>query len=124
MESNAPTTASMPSETVIAPENVPTPRFTDEKQIEYNVNNHPILETISKKYNTAVEIPDTPEIRPTSKFYSLLKTSERIEVDYGSDFQIEVQPDMRFVTQYLMFTTSHESPTLKSKDIPTSPYLH
>lgn len=114
----------MPSETVIAPENIPTPRFTDEKQIEYNVSNHPILETISKKYNTAVEIPNTPEIRPTSKFYSLLNTSERIEIDYGSDFQIEVQPDMRFVTQYLMSTTHMSTPTLKSKDIPMFPCLH
>lgn len=78
MESNAPTTATMPSEKVIAPETTPTPRFFDEKQIEYNVNNHPILETISKKYNTAVEIPDTPEVKPTSRLYALLNTSERI----------------------------------------------
>lgn len=83
MESNAPTTATMPSEKVIAPESIPTPRFIDEKQIEYNVNNHPILETIANKYNTAVEIPDTPKVKPTSKFYSLLNTSERIKVDYG-----------------------------------------
>lgn len=113
MESNAPTTATMPSEKVIAPETIPTPRFIDEKQIEHNVNNHPILETISKKYNTAVEIPDTPEVKPASKFYALLNSSERIEIDYGSDFKIEVQPDMRFVTQYLMFTTSYEYPEIE-----------
>lgn len=103
---------------VIAPETIPTPRFTDERQIEYNVSNHPILETISKKNNTAVELPETPEVKPTSKFYALLNTSERIEIDYGSDFQIEVQPDMRYVAQYLMFTTSHEYAELEIKGYP------
>lgn len=34
------------------------------------------------------------------------------------DFQIEVQPDMRFVTQYLLFTTLHEYPDLEIKGYP------
>lgn len=108
MEANASTTATLPTPKVNAPETIPTPRFNDEKQIEYTINNHPILETTANKFNTTIETPDAPNVRTTSKFYSLLNTRERIEIDYGSDFQIEVQPDMRFVTQYLMFTTSHE----------------
>lgn len=119
MEVNTPTIAIMPTQTVIAPEAIPAPRFSDERQIEFSIHNHPILETIAKKYNTAIDTPEVPEIKPTSRFYALLNTSERIEIDYGNDFQIKVQPDMRYVTQYLMFTTtSHEYPELDVKGYP------
>lgn len=56
MEANASTTATLPTPKVNAPEKIPTPRFNDEKQIEYTINNHPILDTVAKKFNTTLQL--------------------------------------------------------------------
>lgn len=108
----------LPKEVILAPESQPRPRFSRETEVEFEIRNHTVLNTIASKYNTSVDIPDAPTVKSKSSFYQKLDVSQRIEIDHGSPFEIDVQPDMRFATQYLMFTTSKEYPSLEVKEFP------
>lgn len=115
MDLNSSTIAKVRQSQPIAPEDVPTPRFSSAHSVEHTITNHSVLKIISKKYNTPVEIPDAPTIQTATSYYARLNTAERIEVDYGYDMQIDVQPDMRFAIQYITFTTTLEYPDLDIK---------
>lgn len=50
-----------PTDTINAPERHPIPRFSLINEVEYEIKNHPILEEVAKKYNTATENPPVPD---------------------------------------------------------------
>lgn len=107
-----------PADRINAPERQPIPRFSSTNEIEYEIKNHPILEELAKKYNTAIENPPVPDTKERNQFFPKLNIPDRIETDYGSELYIDVQHDTRFMTHYFMFTTAKEYPDLDVKSFP------
>lgn len=111
-----------PTDKINAQEGHPIPRISLINEIEYEIKNHPILEEVAKKYNTATENLPAPDTKETNLFFAKLNIPDRIETDYGSKFFIDIQPDTRYMTHYFMFTTAKEYPDLNVKGFPfTSP---
>lgn len=73
-----------PADKINAPERQPIPRFSATSEIEYEIRNHPILEELAKKYNTATENPPVPETKERNLFFPKLNIPDRIETDYGT----------------------------------------
>lgn len=78
---------------IIAQERHPIPRFSLVNEIEYEIKNHPILDEVARKYNTATENPPAPDTTERNLFFPKPNIPDRIETDYGLDFSIDVQPD-------------------------------
>lgn len=89
METKDIASTATPKDSVPLVETHSSSRFTKLQEIEFPITNHVILTEISKKYAL-----------------------------HGTEFYVHVQPDMRFMVHYLMFTTSKEYPDLDIKGFP------
>lgn len=81
-----------PTDKINAQEGHPIPRFSLINEIEYEIKNHPILEEVAKKYNTATENLPAPDTKEKNLLFAKLNIPDRIETDYGSEFFIDVHP--------------------------------
>lgn len=118
METKEIASTATPKDSTPVPETHVPSRFTKLQEIEFSITNHVILTEISKKYALHTEDPAYPQAINCDNFFSKLNISDRIDIDHGIEFYIHVQPDMRYMVQYLMFTTAKEYPDLDIKGFP------
>lgn len=74
-----------------------------------------IATSISKKLQPIPEDSSSKEPVPEIDLISILKISERIELNLGIPFTIDVQPDTRYTLQYLTQCVSLQYPDLNVK---------
>lgn len=84
----------------------------------YTNKNLTALNTIEQKLTPDITTPAAPTPKLLGSLLSKLALSKRIEVDRGTKFIIDVQPDSRFFTYYAMFTTAEMFPDLDVKGFP------
>lgn len=117
--------SSIPADSTIPPQSVSTDReipkdsrFIPQNDIELEIKAPPILEEIAKKFTTELTIPAAPTPNVEGSFFPKLDIATRIEVDNGNSFEIDVQPDMRYIVHYLMYNTAQQYPSYDIKEHP------
>lgn len=77
--------------------------------------NKNVLANLNKVFASIKDASKAPAPTKENDFWKRTSLTKRIELDSGDQFTIDVQPDQRFPTAYMMYCTVHEFPDFNIK---------
>lgn len=81
------------------------------------------MSKLAEKLQPIVIQPESVAPPPKSDYFSCLNIASKIQVNSGSQFTIDVQPDFRFPLYYMIYNTIAQYPSLDVKSFPyVSPF--
>lgn len=93
---------------------------TKKPNIKYSVSNLNNISEQQRDSRTFSTGPVPPESKPIGTYFDALNVSNKLVVNKGNYFTIDVQPDMRFFSYYVTTTTTDEHKTMV---IDNDPYV-
>lgn len=93
--------------------------------IKFNISNLHQIATKPPAPSTSMKVNAPSEPKPVGTYFTNLRLKPRLDVDKGSTFTIDVQPDMRFMTYYVSYTTTeaHEEIVISNNPYCSVPSL-
>lgn len=86
--------------------------------IQFDISNKTSLSDLSKRFNPANPPPEAPTPKMKSTYFEKLDMAVRLELDHGTQHIIDVQPDLRFPFQYMIYNITEQFPDLTVKSHP------
>lgn len=84
------------------------------------IRNGEALGVLARKLQPVLVIPDPVPTASTEDFFKRLNMASKLEANLGSDFTIDIQPDLRFPLYYSIYNTIRTFPSL---DVKCYPYV-
>jgi hypothetical protein len=89
------------------------------RSTNYNLKAPQALAALTKNFSPVIAQPDgTPVPPPSNDYFERMNINNNIELDSGSKALYDVQPDNRFLVQYIMYNIAQSYPDLNVKGHP------
>lgn len=113
------TTSQAPNpSTASKPAPAPSNKKKHTTQIQFDISNKTSLSDLAKRFNPATPAPEAPAPKLKSTYFEKLDIAVRMELDHGTTHIIDVQPDLRFPLQYILYNVTEQFPELTVKSHP------
>lgn len=89
-------------------EKKPAFKGKEKPSIKYTIDNLSSLSTGPKGLTDSAIAPRPQEPKPVGTYFNSLNIKGKLTTDKGTYFTIDVQPDMRFITFYTIYTTCED----------------
>ena len=105
------------------PDPPPAPQKAEVKRsskFEFELKNPPSLESVSKRYNLVIPPSSTAPAPAASSFFQRFDVTRRLGVNRGLEHTIDVQPDFRFIINYICINVIELYATI---DVAANPFV-
>lgn len=101
-----------------APESSQKKPKINKTSVQFEISNTTSLSDLAKRFNPSEPPPEAPVPKPRSTYFEKLDMAVRMELDHGTQHIIDVQPDLRFPLQYILYNVIEQFPELTVKSHP------